>query len=81
MPIKSYLGKTFEGGRLDPPGIGRVKKFYGDCPLTLPVPSLLVPTPDTRGVGRSPPAISKTLGPMNLKFCRVSETSLNVLEI
>ena len=34
--------------------------------LTLPVPRILVPTPDTKA-----PAISKTLGPMNLKFCRI----------
>ena len=46
--------------------------------LTLPVPSLLVPTTDTRA---GPPAISKTLGPMSLKFCRLFEISLNVLEI
>ena len=40
--------------------------------LTLPVPSLLVPTPDTKGGGSAKhPAISKTLGSMNLKFCRV----------
>ena len=28
-----------------------------------------------------PPAISKTLAPMNLKFCRVLETSFNILEM
>ena len=33
------------------------------------------------GVGRNPPAISKTVAPMNAKFCRLLETSLNVLEI
>ena len=27
-----------------------------------------------------PPAISNTVAPMNLKFCRVLETSFNVLE-
>ena len=32
------------------------------------------------GVGRTP-ATSKTLAPMNLKFCRVLETSFNILEI
>ena len=50
--------------------------------LTLPVPSLLVPTPDTKGGGggsTGPPAISETLGPMNLKFCRILKTSLDVL--
>ena len=53
-----------------------------DTCITLPVPSLLVPTPDTGGgVGRTLLAISKTLGPMNLKFCRILETSLNVLKI
>ena len=50
--------------------------------LTLSVPSLLVPTPDTKGGGRpDPSAISKTLSPMNLKFCRILEAFLNVLEI
>ena len=56
--------------------------------LTLPVQSLLVPTPDTKGGGgggggggRTPSAISEALGPMNLKFFRVLETSSNVLEI
>ena len=44
--------------------------------LILPLPSLLVPTPYTRGEG--PAAISKTVAPMNLKFCRVLETSFNV---
>ena len=29
----------------------------------------------------NPPAISETVAPMNLKFCRVLETSLNVLEM
>ena len=53
--------------------------------LTLPVPSLLVriPTPYTKkGVGSGgPPAISKTVALMNLKLCRVLETSFNVLEM
>ena len=48
--------------------------------LTLPFPSLLVPTPG--GVGRAdPPAISKPVVPMNVKFCRVLETPLKVLEM
>ena len=54
-------------------------------PLTLPLPSLLVPTPYTKAGGEGgrpdPPAISKTVGPMSVKFCRVSETSLNILEM
>ena len=33
------------------------------------------------GVEPIPPAISKTTAPMNLKFCRVLETSLKVLEM
>ena len=28
-----------------------------------------------------PPAISKTVGPMNVKFCRILETPLKVLEM
>ena len=31
MPIKSYLGKTFVGGRLDPLGIRRVKLQLHDA--------------------------------------------------
>ena len=52
--------------------------------LTLPVPSLLAPTPYTKGEGggsAGPPAISKTVAPINLKFCRVLEPSFNVLEL
>ena len=54
--------------------------------LTLPFPSLLVPTPFTKGGGGGssrppPPAISKTVAPMNMKFCRVLETPLKVLEM
>ena len=52
-----------------------------DIPLTLPFPSLLVPTPFTKGVEPTPPAISKTVAPMNVKFCRVLETLLKVLEM
>ena len=50
--------------------------------LTLRFPSLLVPTPFTKG-GSSlpPPTISKTIAPMNLKFCRVLETPFKVLEM
>ena len=64
-----------------------VKNCHARTFLTLTVPSLLVPALDTkgrgggRGVSQTLPAISKTLGPMNLKFCRISETSLNVLQI
>ena len=40
--------------------------------LTLPLPSPLVPTPFTKGEDRPDPhAISKTIAPMNFKFCRV----------
>ena len=46
--------------------------------LTLPFLSRLVPTPFTKeGLARFP-AISKTIAPMNLKFCRILETSLIV---
>ena len=55
-------------------------QMYPYIGLTLPVPSLLVPTPDTGG-SEGPPAISKTLAPMNLKLCRVLETSFNVLKM
>ena len=48
--------------------------------LTLPLPSLLVPTPYTNGGGLAgPPIILKTFAPMNVKFCRVLETHFNVL--
>ena len=49
--------------------------------LTLPLPSFLVPTPFTKGGRPDPSDISNTIFPMNLKFCRVLETSLNVLEM
>ena len=53
--------------------------------VALPVPSRLVPTHDTKGGGGGGrpdiAAISKTLSPMNLKFCTILETSLKVLEI
>ena len=50
--------------------------------LTLPVPSLLVPTPDTRGGGGRPdPPLSQTVAAMNMKFCMILETSQNILEI
>ena len=42
--------------------------------------SLLAPTPFVRG-RPDPTAISKTVVLVNLKFCRVLETSLNVLEM
>ena len=60
-----------------------ILKESGDFSLTLPLPSLLVPTPFTKGGGgrADPPAISKTVAPMNLKFCRVLETPLKVLEM
>ena len=54
-------------------------------PLTLPLPSLLVPTPYTKGGGGGgrpdSSAISKAVTPMNVKFCRELETSLNVLKM
>ena len=54
--------------------------------LIFPVPSLLVPTPDTKGGGGGGgrpdlPAISKTPCSINLKCCRVLETSFHVLEM
>ena len=49
--------------------------------LTLPLPSLLVPTPFTKGVEPTPQAISKTVAPMNVQFCKVLETPLKVLEM
>ena len=50
--------------------------------FTLPLPSLLVCTPFTKGGGvAGPPDISKTVAPINLKFCTVLETSLNFLQI
>ena len=48
-------------------------------------PNLLVPTPFTKGGGRADPpppqAISGTVAPINVKFCRVLETPLKVLEM
>ena len=35
----------------------------------------------TKGGSARPPAISKTVAPINLKFCRVLETSFNVVEM
>ena len=49
--------------------------------LTLPLRSLLMPTPYTKGSRPDPPAISKTVALMNFKSCRVIATSLNVLEM
>ena len=55
--------------------------------LTLPVASLFgTHTLYQEGGGggggsTGPPAISKTVSPMNVKFCRILETSLNVLEM
>ena len=53
--------------------------------LTLPVPSLLVPTPYNKGEegggAAGPPVISTTVAPMNLKFCRALETCFNVLKM
>ena len=49
----------------------RCLEWGGGRSLTLPVPSRLVPTPDIKGGSAGPPAISKTLGPTNLKFCMV----------
>ena len=37
--------------------------------------------PLNQGGSPGPPAISKTVAPMNLKFCRVLETSFDVLEM
>ena len=53
--------------------------------FTLSLPSRLVPTTFTKGGGgggsAGPLAISKTVVPVNVKFCRVLETPLNFLEI
>ena len=53
--------------------------------LSLPLQSLLVPTPFTKGGGGGEsgrlPAISKTFAPMNVKFCRVLETPSKVFEM
>ena len=51
--------------------------------LTLPFPSLLVPTPFTKGGGGVEPTPSylKTVTLIDLKFCRVLETPLKVLEM
>ena len=46
--------------------------------VILPLPTLYT---NGGGVQSNPPAISKTVVPMNVKFCRVLQTSLNVLEV
>ena len=51
-------------------------------PLSHPFPSLLVLTPFTKEGGWSrPPAISKSVAPINLKIFRVLETPLKALEM
>ena len=68
----------------------RVEKKWKDSfpmydMLTLPLPSLLAPFTKGGGGGGGgtsrPPAILKTIAPMNMKFCRVLETPLKVLEM
>ena len=49
--------------------------------LTHPLPSLLVPTPFTKEVGGPGRAISETVAPMTVKFCRVLESPLKGLEM
>ena len=72
------LASVFET-EIDHP-LGLLKVKVGN--LTLPFPSLLVPTPFTKGGRAEPPStISKTVTPMNLKFCRILETPLKVLEM
>ena len=57
-----------------------VISFFRISFITLPLQSLLVPTPFTKGRGSTGPnAISKPIVPMNVKFSRVFETFLNVL--
>ena len=52
-----------------------VHTLYMAIVLTLPLPNHLVPTPYTKkGGSLDPPAISKAIAPMNLKFCSVLET-------
>ena len=53
--------------------------------LTLPLPNFWYPHPLPGGGGGGrradpSPAISETVAPMNMKFCRVLETPLKVLE-
>ena len=57
--------------------------FLDEKSLNPPFASLLVPTPFTQGgEGRAdPPAISKTVAPMNVRFCRALETPSKVLEM
>ena len=59
-----------------------VHKLVNNHMLTLPLPSLLVPTPFTKGRGSAgPPCYLKTCCPISVKFCRVLETPLKVLEM
>ena len=52
-----------------------------EIPLTLPLPNLVVPHLLPRGGVAGPPAVSKTVAPMNLTFFRVLDKSFNVLEM
>ena len=60
--------------------IKEIQQRFSSMQLTLPLPSLLLPTPFTKGGGRGR-AISKIVAPMNMKFCRVLETPLKVSEM
>ena len=80
--VKEYFIRTLA----DMSNVSDTKKIIHTCfcplpGLTLLVPSLLVPTPDTKGGQPDPLAIIKTLGPMSMKFCSILEASLKVLEV
>ena len=55
--------------------------FLKQFSLGINLPRLLVPTPFTKGGRPDPSAISKTIVPINVKFFRILDTSLNVLEM
>ena len=64
---------------------GLLQRGVPELVLTLPLLSLLVPTPFTKGgggvVGWTLPCFLKNRCPFNLKFCRVFEKCFNVLEM
>ena len=64
-----------------PEDVLRMKKNSKTVTLTFPLPSLLVPGGGEVGGRPDSPAISKTIAPMNVKFCRILDTSLNILEM
>ena len=75
--IQQHITKTNNSSMIGPDELLAVT--FPD--VTLPLPSLLVQHLMPRGVGRTTFGISKAVAPINVNFCRVLETSLNVFEM